>query len=111
VPVEVLVNGAVAETREIPADGSLRDLSFDVKIPHSAWVALRIPMSSHTNPIWVTVNNQPVRVKDSIEWCSKAVDRCFQQKIGRIRLTERGEMKQAYDFAKAEYERLLREMR
>ncbi|MBM3787314.1 MAG: hypothetical protein FJW30_23390 [Acidobacteria bacterium] len=108
VPVEVLVNGDVVETREIAADGSMRDMSFDVKVSKSSWVALRIPLSSHTNPIWVTVNDQPVRVKDSIEWCSKAVDRCFQQKIGRIRLTERGEMKQAYDFAKAEYERLLR---
>jgi len=111
VPVEVLLNGRVVATKEIDADGTLRDLSFDVAVDSSAWLAIRIPLSSHTNPIWLNVADKPIRVKESIEWCVKAVERCFDQKIGRIRLTERGEMKQAYDFAKAEYQRLLREAR
>ena len=93
----------------ILADGAMRDVSFDAAIEKSAWVALRILPSSHTNPVWVTVGDKPIRVKDSIEWCLAAVERCFNQKIGRIRLTEQGEMKQAYDEAKTVYRGLLRE--
>jgi hypothetical protein len=109
VPLELLVNGNVVATREVVADGVMRDVAFDVKIEKSAWVALRILPSSHTNPVWVTVADKPIRVKDSIEWCLAAVEKCFNQKIGRIRLTEQGEMKTAYDEAKAVYQGLLKE--
>ena len=109
VPLELLVNGQVAATQEISADGALRDVSFDVAIDESAWVALRILPSSHTNPIWVDVAGKPIRVKESIEWCLAAVERCYKQKIGRIRLPEQGEMTRAYDEAKAAYQRLLSE--
>ena len=109
VPLEVLVNGNVVATQEVVADGTMRDVAFDVKIEKSAWVALRILPSSHTNPVWVTVADKPIRVKDSIEWCLAAVEKCFNQKIGRIRLTEQGEMKTAYDEAKAVYQGLLKE--
>lgn len=109
VPLELLVNGNVVATREVMADGVMRDVAFDVKIDKSAWVALRILPSSHTNPVWVTVADKPIRVKDSIEWCLAAVEKCFNQKIGRIRLTEQGEMKTAYDEAKAVYQGLLKE--
>lgn len=109
VPLELLVNGNVVATREIDADGAMRDVNFDVKIDKSAWVALRILPSSHTNPIWVKVADKPIRVKESIDWCLAAVERCFNQKIGRIRLTEQGEMKRAYDEAKGVYQQLLRE--
>ena len=109
VPLELLVNGNVVATQEVVADGAMRDVAFDVKIEKSAWVALRILPSSHTNPVWVTVADKPIRVKDSIEWCLAAVEKCFNQKIGRIRLTEQGEMKTAYDEAKAVYQGLLKE--
>ena len=110
VPLELLVNGNVVATQEVVADGAMRDVAFDVKIEKSAWVALRILPSSHTNPVWVTVADKPIRVKDSIEWCLAAVEKCFNQKIGRIRLTEQGEMKTAYDEAKAVYQGLLKEV-
>ena len=103
------MNGNVVATQEVNADGVLRDVNFNVAIDKSAWVALRILPSSHTNPVWVTVADKPIRVKDSIEWCRAAVERCFNQKIGRVRLTEQGEMKQAYDDAKTVYQQLLRE--
>jgi len=109
VPLELLVNGNVVATQEVNADGSMRDVSFNVAIDKSAWVALRILPSSHTNPVWVTVADKPIRIKESIEWCLAAVERCFNQKIGRIRLTEQGEMKAAYDEAKTVYQQLLRE--
>jgi hypothetical protein len=110
VPLELVVNGVAVAKKEIEADGQIREVSFDnVKIDRSSWVAMRILPSSHTNPVWVTVGDKPVRSKQSAEWCLKAVDVCFDQKVKRVRLPEQGDMKRAYDFAKAEYQRLIRE--
>ncbi len=109
VPVEVIVNGVAVARRDIAADGDLRDETFEVPIERSSWVALRILPSSHTNPVWVTVGDQPIRSRESAEWALKAVEQCWSQKVNRVRLSEQGEMKRAYDHARAEYRRLLAE--
>jgi len=109
VPVEVIVNGVAVARKEIVADGVLRDVSFDVKVDRGSWVALRILPSSHTNPVWVTVGGKPVRSKESAEYLLKAVDQCYRQKIGRVRVAEHAEMNQAYEYARQEYRRLIRE--
>jgi hypothetical protein len=50
------VNGSSRGAPGIDArDGQIRDETFDVQIDRSAWVALRILPSSHTNPVWVDV--------------------------------------------------------
>jgi hypothetical protein len=108
--VEVVVNGQAVARQEIGADGSLRDVSFDVPIQRSSWVALRILPSSHTNPVWVTVDGKPVRAsKRSAQWLREAVDVCFRQKSRRVRPQELGEMQRAYDHARATYDRLIGE--
>jgi hypothetical protein len=110
VPVEVLVNGHAIARQEIVADGSVRDISFDVPIQRSSWVALRILPSSHTNPVWVTVDGKPVRAsKRSARWLRQSVDVCFRQKSRRVRPEELGEMQRAYDHARATYDRLIGE--
>lgn len=110
VPVELVVNGQPVERKEIEADGQLRDLSFDVPIDRSSWVALRILRSSHTNPIWVTVDGKPVRAsRRSAEWLREAVDVCYRQKVERVRLEERGEMVRAYDHARKVYDQRIAE--
>jgi hypothetical protein len=55
VPVEVVVNGAVAATQTLVADGTMRTLTFDVPVDRSSWIAARILPSSHTNPIFAIV--------------------------------------------------------
>ena len=110
VPVEVVVNGRAIARKEIDADGELRNVTFDIPIERSSWVCLRILPSSHTNPVWVTVEGKPVRAsRRSAQWLREAVDVCFRQKVGRVRLTEQGEMVRAYDHARAEYDRLIAE--
>ncbi|MBM3734704.1 MAG: hypothetical protein FJW39_02870 [Acidobacteria bacterium] len=109
VPLEVLVNGEPVIRREIDADGVSRDMTFDVKIDRSSWVALRVLPSSHTNPVWVTVDGKGVRSRPSAEWLLTAVEKCYQQKLGRIRLNERGDFEQAYNHAREAYKRLLAE--
>jgi hypothetical protein len=110
VPVELVVNGRAVETQEIEADGEVNSLSFDVDIPHSSWVAVRILPSVHTNPIYVHVGGEPVRAsKKSAEWCRQAVDVCWNSKVGQIRESERAEAKEAYDQAARSYENIARE--
>lgn len=75
IPVELIVNGEVVEKKEIVADGKWSDVSFSYPIKKSSWVALRIPASAHTNPVFVMVNDKPIHIKQSAEWCRKAVDR------------------------------------
>lgn len=110
VPVELIVNGRPVARREIRADGELREVTFDLTIEKSSWVALRILPSSHTNPIFVVVNDQPIRPsRASVEWCLKAVDQCWSQKAPRIAAAERDEAARAYEQAREVYRRILAE--
>src|SRR5262249_48294487 len=110
VPVEVIVNGQAVARREIDADGTFRDLEFDVPIERSSWVALRIYPSSHTNPIFVQVGEQPIRAsRKSAEWCLKAVDQCWSQKVKNTRASEREDAQKAYDVAREAYRKILAE--
>ena len=110
VPVEIIVNGQVAATKNITADGKTQPLSFDIPIKHSSWVAVRILPSVHTNPIWVEVGGQPVRAsKKSIDWCKQAVEVCWNAKKNQIREPERATAKAAYDEATKIYEARLKE--
>jgi len=62
--VEVIVNGKLVVRKNIVADGSIRDLSFDIPMAASGWVAMRIFPSSHTNPVFVVVAGKPARGRD-----------------------------------------------
>ncbi len=110
VPVEIIVNGYPVAKQNILADGTTRDVTFDVKIDRSSWVALRILPSSHSNPIWVTVGDQPVRAsKRSAEWCLKSVDVCWSQKERTYKADEKEQAAKDYEHARQTYTRLLRE--
>jgi len=110
VPVEVIVNGNVVATRKIVADGNLANLRFDIPIATSSWVAIRILPSSHTNPIFVLVNDKPIRAsRRSVEWCLKGVDQCWSQKEKFIQASEKEDALRAYDHARETYRRLLTE--
>ncbi|HWQ36304.1 MAG TPA: CehA/McbA family metallohydrolase [Blastocatellia bacterium] len=110
VPVELIINGQSVARKNIVADGALREVSFDVPLKRSSWVALRILPSSHTNPVFVLVNDKPIRAsRRSAEWCLKAVDQCWSQKAAKISDKERGAAQQAYDFARQVYRRIISE--
>jgi hypothetical protein len=110
VPVELIVNGYPVERQEIEADGSVRELKFNYTPQHSSWVAVRIFPSSHTNPVFVEVDGQPIRAsRRSAEWCLRAVDVCWTQKEPRIRDEEKQAAADAYEHARAAYRRILDE--
>lgn len=110
VPVEVIVNGRVVARKEIVADGGLSDLSFDVPIERSSWVALRILPAAHTNPVFVVVKDQPIRPsRRSVQWCLTSVDQCWKQKERTYAPAEKETAKAAYDHAREVYRARLAE--
>jgi hypothetical protein len=110
VPVELIVNGQSVETLALEANGKVQDLRFKYTPKHSSWVALRIYPSSHTNPVFVEVDGKPIRAsRKSAEWCRDAVDVCWEQKVQRTLPTEKAAARQAYDEAKAAYEKIVQE--
>lgn len=110
VAVEAIVNGYPVASQRLTADGSLRDLTFDIPIQRSSWIALRILGSAHTNPIFVLVGDRPIRAsKKSAEWCLKAVDQCWSQKSPRISQAERAAAQRAYDHARQRYRLIVSE--
>ncbi|MET0622444.1 MAG: CehA/McbA family metallohydrolase [Pyrinomonadaceae bacterium] len=110
VPVELIVNGQPVARRNVPADGAAREVSFDIEVERSSWVALRILPSSHTNPVFVLVGGRPVRAsRRSAEWCLKGVERCWSQKSPLISERERPAAARAYEHARETYRRIIAE--
>ncbi|MGI9332035.1 MAG: CehA/McbA family metallohydrolase [Gammaproteobacteria bacterium] len=108
--LEVIVNAEAVASTKIVADGSLNNVSFDVPIEMSSWVALRILGASHTNPIWVLVDGKPVRgSRKSIEWDIRALQQAFEVKRAGWRPEDYAEAKAAYDFAYQVYAKRLAE--
>ncbi len=113
VTVELVVNGHAVAEQVLPANGVARAITFDaVRIDRSSWVTLRVPYSAHTNPIWVVVDDQPVRTsRESLEWCLKAVDQAWSQKERFIAADERDDALEAYEHARQVYRQRLAEVR
>jgi hypothetical protein len=103
VPVDLVVNGKVVETKEIEADGDWTKVKFDYEVQHSSWIALKVYPSSHTNPIFITVDGQPILSKKSAEWAQRAVDQSWKMKSPQIREPEIKDAQQAYNKARAIY--------
>ena len=107
VGVELLVNGEPVDTIEISADGKWKDVQFNYSLQQSAWIALRIYPSVHTNPVFVIVDGKPIHVRRSAEWCRKAVDQCWKMKKENIRAEERAAAEQAYKNASETYDKII----
>ena len=111
VPVEVVMNGLPVARKILAADGHTEDMSFEVEITRSCWLALRVYPSSHTNPVFVIVDGKPVRDRQSIEWCLKSVDQCWSQKQPLINPKEIPDAIAAYEHARKTYRARLAEAR
>ena len=110
VPVELIVNGLPVATKNLPADGQVHDLEFNVPIKKSSWIAVRILPSSHTNPIFALVGDKPVRAsRRSAEWLLSAVNQCWTQKAPRTRDSDKEQARKAYDHAREVYKQRIAE--
>lgn len=109
VRVELIVNGESVDTSEIIADGKWKDVSFDYAVSRSSWMALRVYPSSHTNPVFILIENDPIRERRSAEWCRKAVDQCWEMKRVNIRPQELADAEAAYNKARKIYEKIIQD--
>ncbi len=108
--VEVVVNGRVAATKEIPADDKEHELSLDLKIDRSSWVALRQFPQLHTNPVNVIVGGKPIRgSRKSALWCIGVIEQLWKVRGQGILAAEREEAKKTFDWAIEEYKRIAAE--
>lgn len=108
VPVELVVDGKAVARKVIVADGTVRQLNFDVPIRRSSWMAVRILPSSHTNPVFVVVGAEPMKPScRSAEWCLAGVNQCWTQKSPRISAAELPAAKRAYDHAREVYKKMI----
>jgi hypothetical protein len=79
--VELIVNGRVAAAKDVPADDKPHDITFDVPIERSSWVALRQFPQLHTNPVNVLVGGQPIRAsRDSAKWCVGVIEQLWRER-------------------------------
>ena len=111
VHIELIVNAYPVASQEITADGTVNEVVFDnVKIDRSSWIALRIAFSSHTNPVFVILKDQPIRAsRRSAQWCIDGVEQCWKSKERTYKADELADAQSAYDHARSTFRRLLSE--
>jgi hypothetical protein len=108
--VEVVVNGAVAASRELPADGKLHKLEFQVQIERSSWIALRHFPQLHTNPVNVLVADEPIRAShQSAQWCAEMTELVWKNRRGAIAAAEREEARQTFERTIARFRKIAEE--
>jgi hypothetical protein len=108
--VEVVVNGRVAASRDVPADGREHAIELSVPIERSSWVAVRQFPQLHTNPVNVLVSGQPIRAsRRSAEWALACVDQLWRVRARQIAPGERAAAEKAYEEARATYRRIAAE--
>ncbi|MFI5455179.1 MAG: CehA/McbA family metallohydrolase [Isosphaerales bacterium] len=98
--VELVVNGRAVASHEVPADGRVHDIEFNVPIERSSWVALRHFPQLHTNPVDVIVAGRPIRTsRRSALWCRGAVDQLWRARGTAIAPAERDDARRTFDQA------------
>ena len=108
--VELVVNGEAVASKTVPADGRPHELSFDVEIGKSSWVAVRQFPQLHTNPVNVMVGRSPIRAsRESALWCIETIRLLWKNRHTRIAESERPAARAAYDRAIAKFAAIARE--
>jgi hypothetical protein len=105
--VEIIVNGKVVATQEVPADDKEHDLTFLLPIENSSWIALRQFPQLHTNPVEVIVNDMPIRAsKKSALWCIAVIEQLWRVRAGVIAADERAGAERVFEWAKQRYRKI-----
>ena len=98
--VEVVVNGNVVASQDVPADDKIHSLSFRVKIDRSSWVAIRHFPQLHTNPVTVSIEGKPIRASRlSALWCISCIEQLWRVRGKTIAESERAEAQKTFEKA------------
>jgi hypothetical protein len=108
--IELVVNGRAIASQEVPADGQLHEVGFDVRIERSGWVTLRQFPQLHTNPVNILIGGQPIRAsRASALWCIETIEQLWRTRQRVIPETERLAARTAFDDAIAKYQQIAAE--
>jgi hypothetical protein len=108
--VELVVNGKAVASKEVPADNQVHDVSFDVPLEKSSWVALRQFPQMHTNPVNVLVAGKPIRAsRKSALWCIGTIEQLWRVRGPGIAAHEREEAHQTFLKAIEHYRKIAEE--
>jgi hypothetical protein len=108
--VEIVVNGQVKAKATVPADDQPHDLSFNIPVEQSSWIALRQFPQLHTNPVAIIIAGHPIRAsKKSAQWCLGCIDQLWRQGEKIMPPAERAEAATAYEKARGYYRAVLAE--
>lgn len=108
--VEIIVNGEVVDSKMVVADGQTHDLMFKVPIRRSGWIAVRQFPQLHTNPVYVIIDQKPVRAdRRSALWCAESVRLLWKNRRRFIDIQEQPEAEVAYRTALDRYLRIAQE--
>ncbi len=110
--IECIVNGYPLAKKTISADGKRQELTFDLQLEQSSWVAIRAFPNAHTNPIFIVVDEKPIRASvDSARWCLQGVEQCWKKKVHTYRQDERAQAEKDYEHARKVFKRIIGESR
>ena len=100
-------------SKDVPADDKAHDLSFDVPIERSSWVALRHFPQMHTNPVNVIVGGQadPRRRARAPSGASALIEQLWRVRgTGVIAAHERDEAEKTFQRAIEQYRKIADEV-
>lgn len=108
--VELIANGRVAASTKVTADGEVHDISFNVHVERSSWLALRHFPQMHTNPVNVIVDQQPIRAsRASALWCLETIRQLWRNRSLQISEPERAAAAETFARAQVKYVRIAAE--
>jgi hypothetical protein len=108
--LELVVNGKVVQSKDIPADDKEHDVAFDLQVDKSSWVAIRHYPQMHTNPVNVIVGGKPIRAsKASAQWCIGMIEQLWRVRGPGIKDDERAEAEKTFKKALEIYKKIVEE--
>ncbi|MEO1528657.1 MAG: CehA/McbA family metallohydrolase [Planctomycetota bacterium] len=108
--VELVVNGYPVARQLLKADGQTRSIKFQYAFDASSWATVRVFPHAHTNPIYVVVDEQPIRgTIDSARWCLAGVEQCWKSKQPTYAAAEQADAEAAYEHARSVYASIVAE--
>lgn len=92
--LQLIVGGEIQERHNLAdlATGAIRELDFEVPVEKSTWIAARAVgvgaggrenSEAHTNPIYITVDKQPILNRASVEWLIRKLDQQIETQAAR----------------------------
>ena len=100
----------MVQSKDVPADDQTHDVTFDLPVEQSSWVAIRHFPQMHTNPVNVIVGGKPIRAsRASARWCTGTIEQLWKVRGPGIKAEERAEAEKTFQKALEIYKKIAEE--